>query len=97
MDGVQIGDHYCIGTWDKNKPKKDGSDGTVEMVWTWYDAQEIRDGRDKRGRVIEPLEDQYKRGYTPQAAPQPQFAQVPETFDPNANAAADLYDEDVPF
>lgn len=80
-----------------HKPKKDGTDGTTEMVWTWYDAQEVRDGVDRKGNPIAPLEDQYKRGYTPQAAPQPQVAQVPATFDPNANAAADLYSEDIPF
>jgi hypothetical protein len=75
-----------------HKPKKDGSDGTREMVWTWYDAQEVRDGRDKRGRSIEPLEDKYKRGYTPGAATQ-QAASVPDGY----QQAPDLYDEDVPF
>ena len=75
-----------------HRPKKDGSDGTVEMVWTWYDAQEIRDGKDKRGRAIEPLEDQYKRGYAPAAA-QAQTAQVPQDF----GQVTGVYDEDVPF
>ena len=78
-----------------HKPKKDGSDGTTMMVWTWYDTQEIRDGKDRRGRAIEPLEDKYKKGYTPQAVPQQQVAQVPATFDPSG--APDLYDEEIPF
>ena len=78
-----------------HRPKKDGSDGTVEMVWTWYDAQEVRDGKDRNGRAIEPLEDKYKRGYTPQTAPQPQaqVAQVPTDF----GQVTGVYDEDVPF
>lgn len=77
-----------------HRPKKDGTDGTTEMVWTWYDAQEIRDGKDKRGRAIEPLEDKYKRGYTPNAAPQQQaVAQAPAGF----GQTDGMYDEDVPF
>jgi len=77
-----------------HKPKKDGTDGTTEMVWTWYDAQEVREGKDKRGRAIEPLEDKYKRGYTPSQAAE-QVAQVPDTFQPGQTP--DLYGEDVPF
>ena len=78
-----------------HRPKKDGSDGTTEMVWTWYDAQEVRDGKDKKGRAIEPLEDKYKKGYAPQAqAPvQQQVAQAPANF----GDVPGLYDEDVPF
>ena len=78
-----------------HRPKRDGSDGTTEMVWTFYDAQEVRDGRDRRGRAIEPLEDKYKRGYTPQQA-QPQVATVPDAYQPAAQGD-DLYGEDVPF
>lgn len=78
-----------------HRPKKDGSDGTTEMVWTWYDAQEVRDGKDKRGRAIEPLEDKYKRGYTPTQQTQQEVpvTQVPQGF----GQSADIYDEDVPF
>ena len=36
MDGVQIGDHYCIGTWDKNKPKKDGGPSTKDRIVEIY-------------------------------------------------------------
>lgn len=75
-----------------HRPKKDGSDGTTTMVWTWYDAQEVRDGRDKKGRAIEPLEDKYKRGYTPGQAQQP-VAQVPQDF----GQAPDIASEDIPF
>lgn len=76
-----------------HKPKRDGSDGTTETVWTWYDAQEVRDGKDKRGNPILPLEDKYKKGYTPQAAPKQQVAQVPQEF----GESDDLYGEDIPF
>lgn len=76
-----------------HKPKRDGSDGTTEMVWTWYDADEVRSGKDKRGRAIEPLEDKYKRGYTPSQQVEQQTAQVPSGF----GEVTDLYDEDVPF
>lgn len=78
-----------------HKPKRDGSDGTTEMVWTWYDANEVREGKDKRGRAIEPLNDQYKRGYTPGTTAQATAEQVPPTFDPSGTP--DLYDEDMPF
>ena len=78
-----------------HRPKKDGSDGTTEMVWTWYDAQEVRDGKDKRGRAIEPLEDKYKRGYAPAQQTQQEVSvtQVPQGF----GQSPDIYDEDVPF
>ena len=36
MDGVQIGDHYCIGTWDKKKAKKDGSPSTHDRLKEIY-------------------------------------------------------------
>ena len=36
MDGVQIGDHYCIGTWDKNKRKKDGGPSTKDRIVEVY-------------------------------------------------------------
>ena len=36
MDGVQIGDHYCIGTWDKTKPKKDGGPSTHDRLKEIY-------------------------------------------------------------
>ena len=36
MDGVQIGDHYCIGTWDKNKSKKDGGPSTKDRIVEIY-------------------------------------------------------------
>ena len=36
MDGVQIGDHYCIGTWDKKKPKKDGGPSTHDRLREIY-------------------------------------------------------------
>lgn len=73
-----------------HRPKKDGTDGTTEMVWTWYDAQEVRDGKDRRGRAIEPLEDKYKRGYDPSQ-------QATATAPTAPTTAPDLYDEDVPF
>ncbi len=75
-----------------HKPKRDGSDGTTEMVWTWYDAQEVRDGTDRSGRPIVALEDKYKRGYTPRQE-QPQTAQAPADF----GQVTGVYDEDVPF
>lgn len=36
MEGVQIGDHYCIGTWDKRKSKKDGSPSTHDRLVEIY-------------------------------------------------------------
>ena len=77
-----------------HRPKKDGTDGTTEMVWTWYDAQEVREGKDKRGRAIEPLEDKYKRGYTPSQTAEP-VAQVPDSFQPGQ--PLEVYGEDIPF
>ncbi len=74
-----------------HKPKKDGTDGTTEMVWDWYDAQEVRDGTDKKGRPIVALEDKYKKGYTPSA----QGSQ--EQPVPPASSEPELYEEDVPF
>jgi len=77
-----------------HKPKKDGSDGTTELVWTWYDAQEVRDGVDKKGNAITPLEDQYKRGYVPRQQQQEHI--VPPEY-ANQQAVTAMYDEDVPF
>lgn len=79
-----------------HKPKKDGTDGTTEMVWDWYDAQEVRDGVDRKGKPIAALEDKYKKGYTPGAAPQQQERVAPPEY-AQQSAAAALYDEDVPF
>ena len=77
-----------------HKPKSDGSDGTTEMVWTWYDADEVRSGIDKKGRAIEPLADQYKKGYTPAAVkPTQPAAEVPADY----GEVTGLYDEDIPF
>jgi hypothetical protein len=36
MDGVQIGDHYCIGTWDKNKRGKDGRPSVKDHIVEVY-------------------------------------------------------------
>ncbi|MBQ8432122.1 MAG: hypothetical protein IJX28_04480 [Clostridia bacterium] len=36
MDGVTVGDHNCIGTWDKTKPKKDGGPSTHDRIVEIY-------------------------------------------------------------
>ena len=36
IDGVQVDDHYCIGTWDKRTPKKDGAISTHDRIVEIY-------------------------------------------------------------
>lgn len=51
-----------------HRPKADGTDGTTYRAWALYDADEARGGREKGGRPIAVLPDQWRAGWTAEAA-----------------------------
>lgn len=69
-------------------------DSTTWRVWQWYDAQQVRDGRDKDGRAIEPLPDMWARGWSKEQADAARGGSHDEAVQPDSIS---IVDDDIPF
>lgn len=69
--------------------KTPGADKTTVEIARYLSPDEFKD-KDWSENLLKDRDDRDKTA-------QKQVTQVPSTYNPNANAAADLYDEDIPF